>query len=94
MGAVKDACIGCDNNFQNNQQSCSGEDGCWYFADAKVVKAILLFKNQSPPFKCDFQSYLSCYCKTGYALVREEELTADGYWKLDIDGYVRDDVHF
>lgn len=94
MGAVKDACIGCDNDLYNNQQSCSGEDSCWYFADAKVIKAMLILIEQAPPFKCNFHPYLSCYCKRGYALVREEELTADGYWKLNKDEYVRDDIHF
>ena len=58
MTKSKTMCVGCRDNFYN----MSGKEGCWSFANAKVVERVQVGAWEPPPYaKERAQKCLSCY---------------------------------
>ena len=76
-----DLCIGCYNNFYNGNNPY-GVAQCWSYPKAVVEKRLLVSIHQTPPYNAKLAAwYLSCFRRQGYAAVRPDALTKEGYWK-------------
>ena len=80
------ACVGCRDNFYNQNRrglnEASGTPRCWSFKDAKMVEGRDVPINMPPPYKTlPLVSRPSCYKADGYARVKPESLTPEGFWR-------------
>lgn len=82
----KSFCKGCEDSPY--WYGLGGQNKCWSFAGAKIVKRIPIGVDQSPPYdKKTVQNMMSCYHQKRMVYVSPEAIRDDGYWEL-ADKYV------
>lgn len=71
MEKTKAFCIGCENNFYNDNNPYNVKE-CWSYKSAKLVKKRKVHINQVPPWKQPLKDYLSCYHSKQYIYTERE----------------------
>ncbi len=69
MAKTKELCCGCRDDYYNRNR----DDGCWMFANAKLVQVTRVGTWQPPPYKWNPQTRLSCYHGEGHSMLAKDD---------------------
>ena len=69
MSKTLKLCSGCRDDYYNHCQP----DGCWSYANAKVVQRQRVSTWQPPPYEWSPETRLSCYSPDGFSMLPRDD---------------------